>query len=154
MWPENSRVVRTTLAGLRIVVWLGALLAVFGLLAFVFGYFDGELAVDRRLYGCALIVGGMIIVLPAAARLAEDWPRLRPEHSVDAAFFQIGVGIVVLTAACFLGGRFAAWVRPMVDPEPKWSSPAAQAEAASRATGGDPGGNGSTTGRSSSPPQR
>jgi len=90
--------------------------ATFGVLAFAFGYFDMELTDTRRWIGCGLIIAGMAAGWPAIGRLAEDWPRLKPKHDVDLAFIQIGVGVVVLTFACMLGGRFGAFVSPLTEP--------------------------------------
>jgi uncharacterized membrane protein len=98
--------------------------ATFGLLAFVFGYFDTELTDERRWIGCGLIVAGMATAFPAIARLVDDWPRLKPQHNVDVAFLQIGVAVVVLTIACMLGGRFGAFIAPFAEPLPKLTGPA------------------------------
>lgn len=100
-----------------------AAIATFGLIAFVFGYFDAELGDVRRWVGGGLIVAGMAIAWPALARLAEDWPRQKPQHDVDLAFAQIGFSAAVLIAACMMGGRFGATVVPLVEPTPKLMLP-------------------------------
>lgn len=107
---------KTALGGL-------AALAIFALLAFVFGYFDAELGDERRSTGLGLIITGMSIAWPAMRRLAEDWPRLKPQHNVDLAFAQIGFAGVILLVACLLGGRFGATFTPLVEPTPKLTQP-------------------------------
>jgi uncharacterized membrane protein len=102
-----------------------AAITIFGLLAFVFGYFDAELADVRRWIGFALIVAGITTAFPAIARLVDDWPRLKPQHNVDVAFLQIGIAVVVLTVACMLGGRIGAFMAPFAEPLPKLTGPAA-----------------------------
>jgi 4-hydroxybenzoate polyprenyltransferase len=91
----------------------------FGLLAVAFGYLDDELDDVRRLFGCTLILIGLVIVVPATLRLASDWPRMKPQHNVDLAFVQIAVGIAVLWVACALGGRAQAFMAPFGKPLPK-----------------------------------
>lgn len=112
-----------------------AAVGAFGVFAFAFGYFDADLADDRRWFGYALIVAAMITAWPAVLRLAEDWPRLKPQHSVELAFLQIGLGLFVLTAAGMLGGRFGAFLEPMVRPTPKLASPGPAGEEPGAAQG-------------------
>lgn len=108
---------------MKMTLRLLAAAGTFALLAFAFGYFDAELDDLRRLGGCSLIVVGMSLAWPALVRLAEDWPRLKPQHNVDLAFVQIGLSIAVLIIACMMGGRFAARFAPLVDPMPKLTQP-------------------------------
>lgn len=98
-----------------------ALVAVVAMLAFLFGYFDPDLADDRRWIGWGLIILGVATACPAMGRLAEDWPKLKPEHSVDLAFGQVSLGVLILTVACLFGGRFGTFINPLVEPTPKAS---------------------------------
>src|SRR5438045_3956747 len=93
--------------------------AAFGLVAFAFGYFDTELTDERRWSGCGLIVVGIALAWPALVRLADDWPRLKPQHDVDLAFVQVGFSVAILVVACFMGGRFGAALAPLIEPTPK-----------------------------------
>lgn len=93
------------------------------LLAFFSGYFDPELSDERRWLGWSLIVAAIVIAWPAVARMVADWPRMKPQHNVDLAFIQIGVGVVILTVAFFLGGRAGAFLAPLVEPPPKAMPP-------------------------------
>lgn len=105
---------------LKPAYFYSALVAVFAVLYFAFGYLDADLAVERRWFGCALIISGMGIVLPALRRLADDWSRLKPEHSVDLAFLQVSLGVGVLVCACVMGGRLDASIARLRDPTPNW----------------------------------
>lgn len=97
-----------------------AVAVLFGLLYFAFGYLDADLAAERCWFGCALIIIGLSIALPAVRRLLDDWPRLKPEHSVDLAFLQVTLGVVVLAFACVMGGRLDASIARLRDPTPNW----------------------------------
>lgn len=96
-----------------------ALISVFALLVYAFGYFDADLPDERRYAGCAVIIIGISIALPALERLAADWSRLKPQHSVDLAFVQIMLGIVVLGVACVIGGRPLSTFRTLAQPTPQ-----------------------------------
>jgi hypothetical protein len=102
--------------------------ATLGVLAFAFGYFDPELADVRRWVGAGLIVASMATTWPAVSRLAEDWPRLKPQHNVDVAFAQIGLGVAALTLACLMGGRAGAFLAPLVEPTHMVISPGASSQ--------------------------
>lgn len=95
------------------------LVAVFGLLVYTFGYFDADLPDERRYAGCAVIIIGISIALPALERLAADWSRLKPEHSVDLAFLQIMLSAAVLSIACLMGGRSLSAFRSFTAPTPQ-----------------------------------
>ena len=100
----------------------------YSLLALLFGYFDIDLAEERRWIGLGLILVGIATMLPAGRRLIEDWPRMKPRHNVDLAFVQIGFGVVVLCIACLMGGRAAAFFAPLTEPTPKPIAPPNQRE--------------------------
>jgi uncharacterized membrane protein len=101
------------------VFWSAGLVATFAVLVVAFGYLDAALAEERRWLGCLLIVAGLAIAVPAILRLIEDWPRLKPEHSVDLAFVQIALAVAVLSLACVLGGRPEAFLLPLFKPTPQ-----------------------------------
>src|SRR2546430_1553070 len=94
---------------MKVLLWIVGPLALIVLFAFFAGYFDPELTEDRRLYGCSMIIAGIALALPAVIRVADDWPRMKPQHNVDLAFIQIGGAVVILTVALLLGGRFGAF---------------------------------------------
>ena len=83
------------------------------------GYFDPELTDERRLFGFSLIVGALTLAWPAVIRMAADWPRMKPLHNVDLAFIQIGLALGILVVAFLLGGRFGAFVSPLVEKPPQ-----------------------------------
>ena len=102
------------------IVWrsLGAM-AAFGLFALFFGYFDEDLTDLRRWSGCALIVGSMAIAWSAVRRLAEDWPRAKPQHNADLLFAQLAFGFAMLASAFFMGGRVSGALARLSEPLPK-----------------------------------
>jgi MFS family permease len=104
-------------------LWSAWLLVAFGLFAAAFGYFDDQLDDVRRYFGCALILAGIGIVVPALLRLIDDWPRLKPVHNVDRAFAQVMLGLIVLSLAGVLGGRPEAFLEPFGREIPKRAAP-------------------------------
>jgi hypothetical protein len=102
----------------KLTLGFGGVLVAFGVLAVAFGYLDEELADWRRWSGCGLIAAGLALTIPAVRRLASDWPRQKPKHSVDTAFAQIMLGVIVLTAAGALGGRPEVFFAPLLNPRP------------------------------------
>ena len=100
--------------------WIvGGSVVAWAALGFGFGYLDENLDDLRRFLGLVVLVGGIAIVVHAALRLAEDWPRLKPVHDVDLAFVQVVAGIGVLALAFVLGGRPGAYFRPLLEPTPQ-----------------------------------
>jgi uncharacterized membrane protein len=106
---------------LKTFLWFLGAISVIAVLAFLAGYFDPELADERRWLGAGLIVTGVAIAWPAVMRIVEDWPRMKPRYNVDLAFVQIGLGIAILVAAFMLGGRLGAFVSPLSKPAPNYA---------------------------------
>ncbi|MCX6954379.1 MAG: hypothetical protein NTV51_19685 [Verrucomicrobia bacterium] len=117
---------------------------IFALLAFAFGYFDEELGDERRWVGAGLILVGMAVAWPALRRLAEDWPRLKPQYNVDLAFAQLALSAAILVGACLLGGRFGATMMPLVKPTPQLTQPAGDLGASPQPPAGAQGAGGAT----------
>ncbi len=124
---------------LKPVYLYSAIAGTFCLLFFAFGYFDTELAAERQLFGCALIIAGMAIVLSAMQRLRDDWGRLKPVHSVDLAFLQIAAGAGVLVFACVMGGRLDASIALLRDPAPQIRQATDQTQASGTSSTGTTG---------------
>ena len=104
-------------------LWSTWLLMAFGLFAAAFGYFDDQLDDVRRYFGCALILAGIGIVVPALLRLIDDWPRLKPVHNVDRAFAQVMLGLMILSLAGALGGRPETFLEPFARERPNRVAP-------------------------------
>lgn len=53
-----------------------------------------------------LLLYGVVLIVFNGRRLISDWKRTRTRHSVDLAFIQVYLGIVLICIAWFVGRGF------------------------------------------------
>lgn len=53
-----------------------------------------------------LVIYGVVLIAYNTRRLMGDWQRTRVRHSVDLAFVQIYLGLVLIGVAWFVGRGF------------------------------------------------
>ena len=118
----NGRGLPITFGKVKHPIWFFWGVTVVLLLTAAFGYFDPGLAAVRRLIGCGLIVAGVALAMPAMWRLVDDWPRAKPQHSLDVAFTHIALAVVVLCIALLISNRSEALAARFSEPLPDLSA--------------------------------